>query len=128
VGGTDANAFSWPAHALIIFSYKADVFLKDKNKVVIYENRFLCGGSLIYRDTVLTAAHCRQTQISFKYDGSYYTIDIEPNKYFPTLESMFQVYLGIQNIKNVINGLDIQPGVRMEVGQVVVVRDLLNQK
>ena len=35
--------------------------------------------------------------MSFFYDGYDYTVSVAPNSYYPTLESMFTIYLGVQN-------------------------------
>lgn len=51
VGGTEANPHSWPAAALITFSYKADVYLRDQGVYYTVDEQTLCGGSLISRDT-----------------------------------------------------------------------------
>jgi hypothetical protein len=44
---------------------------------------------------VLSAAHCFPKRV--KMSKKYYKV--EPNSYYPTLESMVSVYLGLHNIK-----------------------------
>ncbi len=35
--------------------------------------------------------------MQFSYDGYEYTVDVAPNSYYPSLESMFTVYVGVSN-------------------------------
>ena len=51
VGGIVAAKNSWPAHAIVIFSYKSDVFLADKQVTYKLDKNYLCGGTLINRRT-----------------------------------------------------------------------------
>ena len=40
-----------------------------------------------------------QKTIDFSFDGTFYTVNVTPNKYFPTYESMVKVYLGVSGIQ-----------------------------
>ena len=68
-------------------------------KPFMLSSNFLCGGTLINQKTALTAAHCINTEFEYDYKGSTYTIEIKPNDYYPTWESMFTVYIGMHNSK-----------------------------
>jgi hypothetical protein len=36
-------------------------------------------------------------EIQFTYNGNEYTVQVAPNTYYPTMESMFTIYLGVYN-------------------------------
>ena len=57
-----------------------------------------CGGTLINRDTVLTAAHCIANKMEHTFNGTTYYFDIVPNDIYPSIASMYQVYIGAHNI------------------------------
>lgn len=66
VGGKDARPNSWPAMAFL--------------KINVNGGYYMCGGTLIDRKTVLTAAHCL------------------------TKDSTVSVYLGLHDIKDIEEG------------------------
>ena len=67
---------------------------------------FSCGGTLISDSVVMSAAHCIPTkyvELTDYYTGIDYNVPIEPNSFYPTLESMIQVYLGVQDKSSIVN-------------------------
>jgi hypothetical protein len=98
IGGSIATQNSWPAQVLILLNYKGNVRLPYSDEVLLLNQTYQCGGTLIDRRTIITAAHCISDTIKFEYDGSNYQIALEPTAYYSTIESMFKVYLGVYDV------------------------------
>ncbi len=63
-------------------------------------------GSLINHKTVLTASHCIKESFEHIYQGVFYTLKIQTNKYYPTWQSMFTVYTGSNDKRTMQFGTD----------------------
>lgn len=109
VGGIEAVPKSWPWTALIYFKYR----IEGSGTIVVY----YCGGTLIDRVTVLTAAHCIFDRILYENKQ----IDVVTNKFFPTKESMFKVYLGVHDRTMIDFTQNIEPAIAVNVAKIIKV-------
>jgi hypothetical protein len=87
----------------------------SKRLLVFFSLKFL-GGTLLNRFTVLTAAHCIQTEFSTSVNGNSYTIKVDN----PYDSKQFAVYIGAYDISFINNGeTPSSPTVKMNVYKVI---------
>ncbi|CAF0932487.1 unnamed protein product [Brachionus calyciflorus] len=108
IGGKEAVPYSWPSMALVVFRYK--FYYTIDNKIFQSSKFSICGGTLINHDTVLTAAHCLVSEVNYGPVTSQYTQRVVPNKFYPSYESMYTVYLGVHDISSILDGKQDLPG------------------
>lgn len=82
----------------IELNYKANITLVEHSEPEVKEFYFSFGGVLIDRNIVLTTASCLVEKLYFILNGEKKHVDLVPNEYFQTYESMFTVYLGINDV------------------------------
>jgi hypothetical protein len=59
-------------------------------------------------------------KVRFALGDMSYEFDVKPSRYFPTVESMFKVYLGMHN-RSIINSYNISPAERYSVSKIIIV-------
>ncbi|RNA25500.1 chymotrypsin-like elastase family member 2A, partial [Brachionus plicatilis] len=87
VGGQEAKPHSWPSIVMIKFNYKFSVIFS--NQIFDYNYATSCGGTLLNRDTILTAAHCIVTHAMYSFEGRLINFKVKPNQFYETYESMY---------------------------------------
>ena len=98
LGGDVIKKASWPSMVYVKLNYKANITLVEHTEPEAQDFYFSFGGVLIDRNTVLTTASCLVDKLYFFLNGEKRHVDLVPNEYFQTYESMFTVYLGVNDV------------------------------
>lgn len=88
------------------------MYLPEYNQFELFDETFSCAGTLINRDTILTAGHCVPTTLDYSTYYADYVFNVT------MLPSMYSVYLGMYNI-SLVNYGDLQGGVKVNVAQLI---------
>ena len=96
MNGIVAEPYSWPASAFIFIEYVGPGYLKN-GKLAFEKISFIssCGGFLIDRKTLLSAAHCFSSRIPIKHE----TYDVYPGE---INGSMVNVFVGVHDISYIL--------------------------
>jgi hypothetical protein len=130
VGGIKSVPHSWPSQVLIVQSYKGYYDLRPlapSNKTLI-SVEFRCGGTLIDLNTVVSAAHCVIKEFDYYIFGYVYSLRIKLNEFYPTIESMFSIYLGVHETSFLKTNEQLSPTVsKLGTSKIilVIISDLL---
>jgi hypothetical protein len=82
----------------------------------------MCSGLLVDRRTIVTAAHCIVKKIDFVYKSMQYSTEVTPNSFYPTQESMYKIYLGMDDRSVITSGSgDIAPAMLVSIDKIIKV-------
>ena len=68
----------------------------------------------------MTAAHWIIKNFDYEYENQTYQINVERNKFYPTQESMFKIFLGIHN-KTTLPEENTEPAILVSVEEIIIV-------
>ena len=100
----------WLAVTLVRKNYK-----HRSNKLIINITNYIF--------QVLTAGHCIVKQIQIGLGNGVFVANVTPNEYYPTIESMYSVYLGVHNTSGVYTTQPLKEGIKMSVSKVIPVKN-----
>ena len=120
VGGVVAIQGSWPAQIFILQTisglYKIPEYTGSYYSI---SESYICGGTLLNSDTVLTAAHCIVDKFNFNINGKIHVVKVKN----PFDASQFNVFVGAYDLSFLVNGINPSyPTVQMSVRKVIRVK------
>ncbi len=96
LGGLNASLNSWPATVFIEQNYKGLISKYSINDTIVI-GTIPCAGTIIDDYTIITRAECIQTTFTYYDQGKIYNL-FGVSTFYPTLESMFDIYAGVNDI------------------------------
>ncbi|CAF0829866.1 unnamed protein product [Brachionus calyciflorus] len=115
IGGSESQSNSWPSIVFIVFKFNF-LFYKD-GAIKSGFNISLCAGTLINRNTVLTAANCYPKTIIHSEAG---VVSVQINSFHLTIGSMFTVYLGTNDMTGATQLLNPSTGIKIGVNSFTI--------
>lgn len=88
VGGVQAEPHSWPFH-VIVLRKNEKIFQYNNQSKILFNEFYTCGGTLINKKTVMTAAHC-----VYDHKPNNFT---RKNRFY--YKSSFKVFVGWHDIQ-----------------------------
>ena len=81
---------------------------------------YMCGGTVVDRQTILTAAHCIITTVQASINGATYNLNVAN----PLNPSQYTVYAGVYDDSFWVNGIGTPsyPAVKLAVSNVIRVK------
>lgn len=113
VGGIVATQGSWPAQVFIVQRISGTYKIPPTTgSLQTIDLTYMCGGTLLNRYTILTAAHCINTEFDWQVRGVTYTIKVPD----PFDVNQYSVYLGAHDRAK----LDFPPTVKMSLKKIIM--------
>lgn len=122
VGGVSANPYSWPSQVMLVQTISGNYVFQKNGKIIKkrINEQYLCGGTLINSQTILTAGHCAGDTFLTEIDGENQEVSIQYNRKYPNLESTYTIYLGVYDVIFMKLGQNVpSPGIQVSVQKVI---------
>ena len=119
VGGIPAVPNSWPAQVFIKQNYAGRFYDYLGNIYTVTGGSGFCSGTIIDENTIISSASCIRSTFYYILNGIKYQL-FDVTSFYTTLESMFDVYAGINDISNIWNSTSSNTG-KLSVKQIILV-------
>lgn len=113
-GGMDSVSYSWPATVYIRQNFKGYITSSNNTQITVSAS-VLCSGTIIDDYTIVSSTSCSKTTFYFSSNVTFSNVSL----FYPTLESMIDIYAGVDNITMLNSKSNSSNVVKLSIAKVI---------